>query len=96
MKTKAPQINTNTPSIPIRRVLFSPNRLVAVLLPLLLLQVAPAVVEEEVHVLRQGPLNNASGVVEEVHKLFRVQDLEFFLLGQLVGGRCKGQMQTEM
>lgn len=55
-------------------------------LPLLLLQVAAAVVKEEIHVFRQSPLNDASAVVKEIGKLLRVKDLEFFLFCQLVGG----------
>lgn len=42
------------------------------LLPLLLLQVATAVVKKEVHVLRESPLDDASAVVEEVYKLLRM------------------------
>lgn len=57
-------------------------------LPFLLLQVAAAVVEEQVHVLGQGALDDARAVVEEVDELVRVQDLELLLLRQLVRRRC--------
>lgn len=70
-------------------------RAVAVqLLPLLLLQVAAAVVKEEIHVFWQSPLDDASAVVKEVGKLLRVKDLEFFLLCQLVGGLLKERHHT--
>lgn len=58
-------------------------------LPFLLLQVAAAVVEEEVHVLGQSALDDAGAVVKEVDKLLRVQNLEFLLLCQLVRRCCQ-------
>lgn len=57
-------------------------------LPFLLLQVAAAVVKEEVHVLGQSALDDAGAVVKEVDKLLRVQNLEFLLLCQLMRRRC--------
>lgn len=67
----------------VRRLFFSffPNTR---LLPFLLLQVAAAVVKEEVDMLTESALDDAGAMIEEVDKLLRVQNLEFLLLGQLV------------
>lgn len=84
---KQTQINKNTYSkTNYKFVCFT---LLVQLLPLLLLQVTATVVKEEVHMLWQSPLNDASAVLEEIHKLLRVQDLQFFLLCQLVRGCYK-------
>lgn len=86
---RPPQINNDKS----KRVFFLPKHFL--LLPFLLLQVAAAVVKEEVHVLGQSALDDAGAVVKEVDKLLRVQNLEFLLLGQLVRRRCQEEKQTK-